>query len=115
MKKFVALLTLVLAVGFANAQAIEPTESVKQLVDARISKYEGKIQATDAQKEELRQIMYRYETLIEDEKKSIKDDHSNQQDIKLNVQKYRAEMEEELQSKLSTEQIELIWPHRAKK
>ena len=110
MKKFVALLTFVLAIGFVNAQVVEPSESVKQKVDATISQYEGKLNVADTEKEEIRQIMYRYETLIENELKSVGNDAEAKKRLNTNIQKHRADMQAEIKTKLTPEQIEKVWP-----
>ena len=110
MKKLATLLTLILAVGFVYAQDV--SASVQQKVDAKAAQWEKKIEVTDAQKEEIKGIWIKYETLIENERKSMKEDRSNLDDINAKVNEYKVQMREETNAALTPEQKAQLGKYR---
>ncbi|MFT7614508.1 MAG: hypothetical protein ACI9J3_003490 [Parvicellaceae bacterium] len=109
MKKVVALIALVFAIGFANAQQITP--SVQQKVDAKISQWADKLSVTGEQLVEITAIMVKYESMIENQLIEGKKNKTEAAAVSEKVANYKKLMNSELMAKLTAEQKKIVNSH----
>jgi len=107
MKKVVALLTIVFAIGFANAQEITP--SVQQKVDAKIAQWADKLSVTSEQLVELTSIITKYESMIEHQlEESKKNKGTDVTAVSEKIANYKKLMNKECLAKLTPEQKKIV-------
>ncbi|HAE31100.1 MAG TPA: hypothetical protein DCF89_08295 [Flavobacteriales bacterium] len=104
MKKTIMAVVLMATLGSISAQ--EVSESVKQVVDHKMAKWEKTLEFSDTQKEQVREVLTKYVTLIEKEQKSMAKDRTNAKEIDAAVAAYKENMKKEAEALLSDDQRE---------
>jgi len=93
-------------VGTIGAQEI--SESVNQRVDQRIAKWETTLEVSAEQKTKLREVLVKYVTLIENERKSVTKDRANSKEIDASVVNLREQMRKNVEALLTPEQLKKL-------
>ncbi len=94
MKKLGTFLALVLTIGFVNAQ--QTSQAVTQKVDVKLSNLDKTVALTADQKTELRPILVKYVSLIEEEKNSVGPERGDKEAMRANIENHKTKMMEEV-------------------
>ncbi len=106
MKRTIMAIALMATVGTIGAQEI--SESVNQRVDQRIAKWETTLEVSPEQKTKLREVLVKYVTLIENERKSVTKDRANAKEIDASVVNLREQMRKNVEALLTPEQLKKL-------
>jgi len=106
MKRTIMAIALMATVGTIGAQ--EVSESVNQRVDQRIAKWETTLEVSPEQKTKLREVLVKYVTLIENERKSVTKDRANAKEIDASVVNLREQMRKNVEALLTPEQLKKL-------
>jgi len=106
MKRTIMAIALMATVGTIGAQEI--SESVNQRVDQRIAKWETTLEVSPEQKTKLREVLVKYVTLIENERKSVTEDRANSKEIDASVLNFREQMRKDVEALLTPEQLKKL-------
>ncbi len=106
MKRTIMAIALMATVGTMGAQEI--SESVNQRVDQRIAKWETTLEVSAEQKTKLREVLVKYVTLIENERKSVTKDRANSKEVDASVVNLREQMRKNVEAVLTPEQLKKL-------
>jgi len=99
-------IALMATVGTFSAQEI--SESVNQKVDQKIAKWETTLEVSETQKDQIKEVLIKYLTVIENERKSVAKDRTNAKEVDGAITNHKGQMRKELEALLTPEQVKKL-------